>query len=159
MIRKKWILLADGNPAEADQTLQALGASFAPPDVMVARDGAAVCECLARGQGPDAHHTHYPALVLLELNLAGVDSWEVLRWIKDDAQRKAIPVVVFTSSFAANDLNRSYQLGANAYVVKPTNQRELTAVLEDIRAFWIAVNEPPLDAAEMAEAKQLAVAA
>ena len=59
--------------------------------------------------------------------------WEVLRQMKSDAQLKTIPVVTFTSSRHGHDLARSYQLGANAYIIKPAQFRQLTAVLEAVR--------------------------
>ena len=74
-----------------------------------------------------------------------MDGWEVLRQIKSDPRLKAIPIVVFTFSRAASDLAHSYQLGANAYVVKPAHLRQRAAVLEEVRSFWIVINELPLE--------------
>ena len=161
MTLKKWILLADANPSEADQTLRALAHSFAPPAVVVARDGAEVMDCFHRRNGfqnrPDGH----PAVVLLDVKMPNSGGWEVLRQMKSDARLKTIPVVIFTSSRNESDLARSYQLGANAYLVKPTQFRQLTAVLEEVRVFWIVLNELPLDGAGEgnAEPAQLATAA
>jgi len=77
------------------------------------------------------------------LNMPKVNGWEVLRQIKNDATLRTIPIVVFASSTEASDCYRSYQLRANAYVVKPANLRQFAAALEGVRAFWIAVNELP----------------
>ena len=144
MVHKKWILLADANAAEADQTLCALAASHAPSTVVLARDGAEVLDCLQARNGFKSRPAGFPALVLLELHLPKVDGWEVLRTMRNDPRLKTIPIVVFTSSRDAGDLVRSYELGANAYVVKPAHLRQLAAVLDEVRMFWIVINEPPL---------------
>jgi len=143
MTTRKWILLAEDNAYDADQTVRALAASYTPPPVVVVRDGVEALNCLYRRNGFKSRPAGDPAVVLLDLNMPNVDGWEVLRQVKSDAQMKAVPIVVFTSSRGPGDLARSYQLGANAYVVKSSNFRQLAAALEGIREFWIAVNEPP----------------
>ena len=142
MIPKKWILLAEADPNAADQTLQALADGFAPPAVAVATDGVDVFDCLYRRGGIRNRLEGPPAVVLLDVNLP-VDGWEVLRRIKSDACLKTIPVVVFAASRNEDELARSYQLGANAYVVKPAQLQQLIPTLETIKAFWIATNELP----------------
>src|SRR5258706_11326637 len=117
MARKKWILLAVASPNDADQSLQALALGFLPPVVVVARDGAEVLDCLHQRNGFQKRPEGHPAVVLLELKMPNVDGWEVLRQIKSDAQLRTIPVVVFTSARDEADLVRSYELGANAYLV------------------------------------------
>lgn len=143
MTQKRWILLAEAGPAAADETLRALAHGFAPPAVVVARDGGEVMDCLHRCNGFQNRPEGDPSVVLLALKLPNVDGWEILRRIRSDARLKSIPVVIFTSSRDTGNLIRSYELGANAYVVKPPVVRQLAAVLEAIRAFWVVINEPP----------------
>ena len=161
MIPKKWILLAEASPNEADQTLRALAEGFAPPAVAVAHDGVAVLDCLYRRNGFQNRPEGLPAVVLLELKLPELDGWEVLRRMKSDAQLRAVPVVIFASAHNEDDLLRSYQLGANAYLVKPAQFPQLTAMLETVRAFWIVINELPSAAARggSSEQEQFATAA
>ena len=142
MIPKKWILLAEADPNAADQTLQALADGFAPPAVAVGTDGVDVFDCLYRRGGLRNRLEGPPAVVLLDVNLP-IDGWEVLRRIKSDACLKTIPVVIFASSRNEDELARSYQLGASAYVVKPAQLQQLTATLEAIRAFCIVTNKLP----------------
>ena len=142
MIPKKWMLLAEADPNAADQTMEALGAGFAPPVVAVANDGVDVFDCLYRRGGFRNRLEGPPAVVLLDVNLP-VDGWEVLRRIKSDACLNTIPVVIFASSRNEDELARSYQLGASAYVVKPAQLLQLTATLEAIRAFRVVTNELP----------------
>jgi CheY-like chemotaxis protein len=72
-----------------------------------------------------------------------VDGLEVLRQMKGDDQLKTIPVVVLTSSREESDLVRSYQLGVNAYVVKPVGFEKFTDAIRQLGVFWAMLNEPP----------------
>jgi len=161
MIPKKWILLAEANPNEADQTLRALAEGSAPPAVAVAHDGPAVLDCLHRRNGFRNRPEGLPAVVLLELKLAGLGGWEVLRRMKSDAQLRTVPVVIFAPARNEDDVLRSYQLGASAYLVKPSQFSQLTVMLETVRAFWIVINELPSAAARegASEREQFATAA
>ncbi len=150
-MRKKWILLAENDALYADQTLRLLAAGYEPPEVVVARDGSEALDCLYHRNGVQTRPAGNPAVVLLDLNMPKVNGWEVLRQIKNDARLRTIPIVVFTSSNEASDCYRSYQLGANAYVVKPANFRRLAAALERVMEFWIAVNELPPGAPDRAD--------
>jgi CheY-like chemotaxis protein len=112
-------------------------------EVIVARDGLEALDCLCRRGDFESRAGGHPEFVLLDLKMPRLDGLEVLRQIKSDAQLKHIPVVMFTSSREAADVIRSYQLGANAYVVKPVDFQEFSAVLELVGRFWTTVNELP----------------
>jgi CheY-like chemotaxis protein len=137
----KRILLAEDDPNDVELTLSALRTHRVVNEVVVVRDGAQALDYLyARGTfatrdpGP-------PAFMLLDLKMPKVDGLEVLRIVKSDPTLKAIPIVVLTSSREEQDLVRSYQLGVNAYVVKPV---EFDAFVEAVRllgGFWAALNE------------------
>jgi CheY-like chemotaxis protein len=142
----KWILLAEDNENDADLSLRALTLAEPPGDLILAHDGAEVLDCLYRRGGFEARVENPPALVLLDLKMPKVDGLEVLRHIKADARLKKIPVVVFTSSREQTDLARSYELGANAYVVKPVDFQEFVDALKEVRTFWLLINEPPPNA-------------
>ena len=143
MTKQRWILLAEDNPNDADLALRALNAHQPAGDVLVATDGAEALDCLYRRGAFAARDAGNPAVVLLDLKMPKVDGLEVLRQVKAEPQLKSIPVVVFTSSNQEIDVLRSYQLGANAYVVKPVDFQQFLAVLQQVRAFWMGVNEPP----------------
>jgi CheY-like chemotaxis protein len=72
-----------------------------------------------------------------------VDGLEVLRELKADPQLKLIPVVIMTSSREEGDMLRSYELGVNAYVVKPMNFHALVDAIKQVGSFWCIINEPP----------------
>jgi CheY-like chemotaxis protein len=146
MTGRRWILLAEDNPNDADLALRVLAAQQAPSEVVLAVDGAEALDCLyQRGAFRSCDHGP-PAVVLLDLKMPKIDGLEVLRQIKNDPALKQIPVVVFSSSNEGTDLTRTYQLGVNAYVVKPLGFQEFVAVLKDVRKFWLTINElPPVE--------------
>jgi len=141
-LRKKWILVAEGEPHDEQLIVRSLGASHAPPEVVVVHDGLEALDCLYRRDGFEARQAGNPAVMLLDLQLPGVSGLEVLRQVKRDAQLSAIPVVVLASGNPSN-IARCYQLGANACVVKPAVLRRYAAALEEVRIFWLLINEPP----------------
>jgi CheY-like chemotaxis protein len=143
MTKPRWILLAEDNPNDADLTVRALSASQPPNEIVLAGDGSEVLDCLYRRGVFRTRNGDPPAVVLLDLKMPKVDGLEVLWQIKSDPMLKSIPVVVFTSSKERIDLVRAYQLGANAYVVKPVGYREFVSVLFDVKKFWLTSNEPP----------------
>ncbi len=161
MPTRKWILLVESDARDADLTLHTLASGAVPPAVVLARDAAQALDCLRGRNELAARYPGLPAVVLLELKLGNSDGWEVLREVKGDARLAMIPVVVFTASRATADLVRSYRLGANGYVIKPTDVRQFAAALDGIRYFWIATNEraPAVTEPVTSEAPQMAVAA
>jgi CheY-like chemotaxis protein len=156
---KKWILVIEGNPLESELTSRALAATLAPPDVLVTRNGAEAADCLCRQNGFANRSYGDPALVLLGLHLPDMAGWDLLHSIKTHPQLKRIPVVIFTASIQAADIEQSYLLGANGYVVKPAGSRQLAAALEYVRAFWIVANVPPPSAVVSNSSSELASAA
>jgi CheY-like chemotaxis protein len=141
MKRNKWLLLAEDDEQTAELTVLVLNS---PNKVVVARDGLEALDCLHhRGAKWNQGLEDTPTLVLLDLKMPRVNGFEVLRQIKSDPRLKGVPVVMFTSSREGSDLNRSYDLGANAYVVKPVDFQEFNEVLQQISRFWMTVNETP----------------
>ena len=84
-----------------------------------------------------------PAVILLDLKLPKVDGLEVLKRIKTDPDLKTVPVVMLTSSREEKDLVQSYNLGVNAYVVKPVDFHEFVDSLKELGLFWAVINQPP----------------
>ena len=139
----KPILLVEDSPNDVELTLAALAENHLANEVVVVRDGAEALDYLKqrgmfrlRGKGN-------PAVVLLDLKLPKVDGLEVLREIKNDPELRAIPVVMLTSSREEQDLTRSYNLGVNAYVVKPVEFSRFVDSIKELGLFWAVINEPP----------------
>lgn len=139
----KPILLVEDNPKDLELTLVALGKSNLANQVISLRDGVEALDYLLR-RGPHAGRGEgNPAVVLLDLKLPRVDGLQVLASIRSDATLRSIPVVILTSSREEQDLVASYNLGVNAYVVKPVGFREFIDAIRDLGVFWAVLNEPP----------------
>jgi CheY-like chemotaxis protein len=139
----KRILLVEDNPKDVELTLSALAENNLANEVVVTRDGAEGLDYLYRRGQFKLRAEGNPAVILLDLKMPKVDGLEVLRLIKSDMELKAIPVVMLTSSREEKDLIASYQLGVNAYVVKPVNFRDFADAVKELGVFWAIVNEPP----------------
>ncbi|MGZ4962154.1 MAG: response regulator [Limisphaerales bacterium] len=139
----KRILLVDDSVRDTEMAIEALEAHNLANEVVVLRDGAEALDYLYH-RGEFAERTNgMPAVILLDLKMPKVDGLEVLRQIKSDPQLKVIPVVVMTSSREEQDLVNSYQLGVNAYVVKPVKFQEFVEAVKQVGGFWAVLNEPP----------------
>ena len=145
VISLKRILLVDDSPRDTELALDALAQNNLANEVVALRDGAEALDYLFRRGQFTARTNGQPAVVLLDLKMPKVDGIEVLRQIKSDPQLKTIPVVVLTSSREESDLVKSYQLGVNAYIVKPVQFQEFVEAVKQLGAFWAVINEPPPD--------------
>jgi len=139
----KRILLVEDSKQDVELTLNALEEHRLANEVVVARDGAEALDYLYRRGKFSARSDGEPGVVFLDLKLPKVDGLEVLRQMKSDERFKFVPVVVLTSSREEQDLARSYQLGGNAYVVKPIDFQQFTATIKELGLFWAVINEAP----------------
>ena len=139
----KRILLVEDSPRDAELLLDALEAHQLANEVVHVRNGSEALDYLYR-RGPfTGRPDGQPALMLLDLKLPKVDGLEVLRQIKADPSLKMIPIVMMTSSREERDLLESYQLGVNAYVVKPMKFQDFVDAVKQVGAFWGVINEAP----------------
>ncbi len=138
------LLLADDDPGDVELTLEAFAQHNVAHEIVVVHDGAEALDYLHRKGKHENRNNGDPALVLLDIKMPKADGLEVLRAIKSDDGLKAIPVVMWTSSRRELDLVRSYQLGVNAYVVKPVNFTQFTECIKQLALFWAVINEPPI---------------
>ena len=124
-------------------TLNAMEEFHLANEVVVVSNGAEALDYLY-GRGKFAGQSNgLPVVVLLDLKMPKVDGLEVLRQIKADPELKRIPVVMMTSSREERDVVRSYDLGVNAYVVKPVDFHQFTESVRKLSCFWALINEPP----------------
>lgn len=145
----KRILLAEDNANDVELTLNALRANSLANKVIVVRDGAEALDYLHRRGAFADREPGLPALMLLDLKMPKVDGLEVLRLVKHDPDLRMLPVVVLTSSREEQDLVRSYDLGVNAYVVKPVDFCAFMDAVKLLGGFWALLNEPPPAAVKM----------
>jgi CheY-like chemotaxis protein len=139
----KRILLAEDSDRDAELTLNALAQHNLVNEIERVRDGAEALDCLYRRGEYGGRPKGNPTVVLLDLKMPKVDGLEVLRQIRSDAELKLIPVVVMTSSREEQDVVRSYELGANAYVVKPVKFNEFVEAVKQVGVFWAIINQQP----------------
>ena len=137
------ILLAEDNANDAELTLQALRGNHLVNEIVTLRDGAETLDYLHRRNAHAGRPSGNPTVILLDLKMPKLDGLEVLRQIKTDPSLRTIPVVMLTSSREEEDLVRSYDLGVNAYVVKPVEFREFVLAVKTLGVFWALTNEPP----------------
>jgi CheY-like chemotaxis protein len=139
----KRIMLAEDNANDIELTMTALRDNHVLNEVIVVRDGAEALDYLFKRNAHANRPLGNPAVLLLDLKMPKVDGIEVLRQVKADPQLRTIPVVVLTSSREEQDLVRTYDLGVNAYVVKPVDFLEFVDAVKLLGGFWAVVNEPP----------------
>jgi len=140
MSTTKKVLLAEDDHDDAELALFGLRTIAPALEVDVVRDGLAVLDYLgADGDGAPT----LPALILLDLKMPRMDGLAVLGALKQHPRLRRIPVVMLTSSREPQDIVRSYDLGANAYVVKSTELDDFIAAIGVTQKFWMEVNELP----------------
>jgi two-component system response regulator len=136
------ILLAEDNPLDAELAMDALREARLANPVVLVRDGAEALDWLhRRGQYADRAKGD-PAVVLLDLKMPRRDGLDVLTEMRADPHLKRVPVVILSSSREESDLVRSWDLGVNAYVVKPVDVRQFFDSVQTLGHFWAVLNEP-----------------
>jgi two-component system response regulator len=131
------ILLVEDNPADAELAIRAFKKNNLPQKIVHLEDGQEALEYLY-DEGNEM-----PRLILLDVKMPRVDGIEVLRKIKSDPKKKILPVVMLTSSREDRDIIESYQLGVNAYIVKPVDFNKFVDTMNQLGLFWMILNQPP----------------
>ena len=129
------ILLVEDNPNDVKLTLHAFKTANLANTVHVARDGVEALDFLFDEAGGKN-----PKLILLDLKLPKIDGLEVLKRVKSDPRTASVPVVMLTSSAEEKDVMRTYQTGANSYIVKPVDFEQFTEAVRDIGKYWLVIN-------------------
>jgi CheY-like chemotaxis protein len=137
------ILLAEDNPKDVELTLEALSEHNLANNVTVVKDGVEAMEYLRCEGKYKMRRQGNPAVLLLDIKMPRMDGIEVLKAIRNDPTLKMLPVVMLTSSREEPDLKKSYELGANAYVVKPVDFQDFIEAVKQVGVFWAVINEMP----------------
>ncbi len=135
------ILLVEDNPGDARLAVEALKESKVRNELYHVEDGVEAMDFLHQRNG--YAEVPVPDLILLDLNLPRKDGREVLEEIKEDPELRLVPVVVLTTSAAERDLLKTYDLHANAYVIKPMDLDQFIEVVQAIENFWFMVVKLP----------------
>ena len=145
-IRERRILLAEDDENDIELTLAALDEHKLADLVDVARDGVEALDYLYRRGAHAGRESPSPVLLLLDLKMPRLDGLDVLRQVRRDPLLRTMPVVVLTSSREVPDISNCYELGANAYVVKPVKFEDFVKAVSRLGLFWIVINQLPLSA-------------
>lgn len=135
------VLLIEDDAADIDLTQEALLDSKLHVRLNAVRSGAEALAYLK--QAPPFQDAVLPDLILLDLNLPGMSGKEILQAIRTEQTTRHIPVAVLTTSQSQQDIDDSYQLGANCYVSKPVGLDEFTRVIHALEEFWFTVVKIP----------------
>lgn len=135
------ILLVEDNEADADLTRETLRAGRTSPRVVAVTDGQEARAYLLRE--PPYADAPRPDLILLDLNLPGLDGCQLLDELRGWAELRTIPVVILSSSDSERDIARSYEFGANCYLTKPMGLEAYRSVVRAVEEFWLNVAKLP----------------
>lgn len=142
-MKPKKILVVDDSVHDVELMLVALEEQNLANEVVVAHDGVEALDYFYRRGFFADRPSELPAVVFLDLKMPKVDGMEVLRQVKADPDLKRIPIVILTSSREEEDLLKSYDLNANAYVIKPVVFTSFIEVIKQLGLFWVLTNERP----------------
>ena len=134
------ILLVEDNPLDAELAMRGLKEEKLANNITWVKDGQQALDYLFGSGAHAGRNGIVPKLVLLDLKMPRVDGIDVLRAIKSDPSTRRIPVVIMTSSQEESDVVKTYDLGANSYLVKPIDFKSLADVARQAGFYWLAVN-------------------
>lgn len=138
------ILMADDDQDDIMLTQKALKKSGLLNTLIAVRDGEELLDYLLnRGNYIDKKRYPLPGIILLDLNMPKKDGRETLKEIKAHNELKSIPVVIFTTSKAEEDIYRSYELGVNSFITKPVKFEELVKVVASLGGYWFKIVQLP----------------
>ena len=137
------ILYAEDNLNDVELTMAAFQECNLANHVDIVRDGDEALDYLFHRNNYEHRERSIPAFVLLDIKMPKVDGIEVLKEIRKTEEYKSLPVVMLTSSQMETDVIKSYELGANGYVVKPIDFNELVKAVKGIGYFWAILNTSP----------------
>jgi CheY-like chemotaxis protein len=142
---KPSILLVEDDADDVYFISRALKVSGVDLPLDVVNDGRGAVEFLAACEDPSSRRseTRNPCLALLDLNIPFKSGLEVLKWIRQSSVFKTIIVIVLTSSTSETDMERAYTLGANSYVIKPSDATKLEELARLLKSYWLEWNQMP----------------
>src|SRR5882757_4635260 len=140
MIGHGHILLADDNASDAELTMRALEKAAGCKDIVWVQDGETALNYVFRANGYENRRGGDPRFMLLDLHMPRVDGLEVLARIKADPQTRTIPVIIMSSSDQDRDMEESYALYANSYIVKPVDVTLFNEQVAGSAHYWMRVN-------------------
>ena len=143
MIDLKTILIVEDNPQDVELMMEALDMKSLANQIIHVQDGVEALDYLRYEGSFCDRQKGNPTVILLDIKMPRMDGIELLEIIKQDEKLKSIPIVMLTSSREEPDLVKCYELGVNAYVVKPVDFNDFLHAVKQIGVFWALLNEQP----------------
>ena len=143
MTALRTILLAEDSPADAEMAIDALKEARLANPIVHVEDGVEAMDYLLRRGAFANREEGLPAVLLLDIKMPRMDGLEVLRCSRDTEELKRLPVVILSSSREESDLARSWDMGVNAYVVKPVDVDQFFGAVQTLGKFWALINQAP----------------
>ena len=138
------ILYVEDSLADIELTLAAFKESNFINPIDLAYDGEEAIDYLFYRNKYSEREKNTPSVVLLDIKMPKLDGIEVLKYLRNTEEYKSLPVVMLTSSQMETDIIKSYELGANGFVVKPIDFKEFVKAIKNIGYFWAVLNKSPL---------------
>lgn len=132
------ILLVEDSIDDAELAIRALRKNNLANHLVHVKDGQEALDFLFD------ENNMLPRIILLDLKMPRVDGIQVIRILKADEKRKVIPIIMLTSSKEERDIIETYQLGVNAYIVKPVDFDNFVNTVTQLGLFWLVHNQPPM---------------
>jgi len=143
MTALRTILLAEDSPADAEMAIDALKEARLANPIVHVEDGVEAMDYLLRRGAFANREEGLPAVLLLDIKMPRMDGLEVLKEIRNTEELKRLPVVILSSSREESDLARSWDMGVNAYVVKPVDVDQFFGAVQTLGKFWGLINQAP----------------
>lgn len=158
MLQDQFILLVEDDPNDVLLISRAFAKAGLKENLKIVNDGEQAMDYLS-GRGVYATRRQYPLpfMVLLDLKMPGANGFEVLQWVRSNADLKRLLIVVLTSSNHQDDIDRAYDLGANSYLVKPVEFEQMVSMIQRFEMYWSEINRSPTPLPGLGVARETAI--
>src|SRR4051812_11006320 len=145
----KRVLIAEDDPSDIFLLQRAFAMAEVPAALHFVRDGQEAIDYLGGEASFSDRRAHpLPDLMLLDLKMPRLNGFDVLNWLRQKPGLRRLLVTVLTSSDQPNDINRAYDLGANSYLLKPSNSQDLSDLVKRVQKYWLEINQRPFALAD-----------
>ena len=145
MNRNLTILIIEDDPNDVVLLKRALNRENINNPVQVVNDGKEAVHYLqGEGKYHDRTHFPFPSVIFTDLKMPRMSGFDVLDWLKNHPECSVIPLIILTASKMEEDVRKAYQMGANAYLVKPSSIGELQEMVKTVYNFWALCEKPPM---------------
>ncbi|PRY31756.1 CheY-like chemotaxis protein [Spirosoma oryzae] len=131
------VLYIEDNANEADVFARLMRKKLQSIDYKIANSGTEMLQYLREA---DEQNDGLPRLILMDINMNGMNGFDVIRELRNNSRTRLVPIIAFSTSDSPNDVRKAYQLGVNAYLIKPGGYQSTGELLERTFAFWLADN-------------------